>query len=89
MKKLGLLIAIAGLSVNVAANEAASTLSHLTIAAAETGSTIGWTIEKAEASFDSRLEQAIEERAEALNEKINASLEKSLEEKFRSSLNFQ
>lgn len=89
MKKLGLLIAIAGLSVTVAANETVNTLSHLTIAAAETGSTIGWTLEKADASFDSRLEQAVEERAEALNEKNNARLEKSLEEKFHNSLILQ
>lgn len=89
MKKLGLLIAALGFSIGASANEVASNVSHLTLAAAETGSTVAWSIEKAETAFEARFEKTLEESAEALNEKISASLEKSLEEKFRNNVNLK
>jgi len=88
MKKLGSLLAVLVLSANVSANESVAALSNLTIAAAETGSTIGWAIEHVDAAIDSRVEDSVEDRVEALNEKISANLQKSLEEKFRQELNF-
>jgi hypothetical protein len=69
------------------ANDVAS-YSNLTIAAAETGSTLSWTLEKAESNADKRHTEMLAEKTDALNEKLNAKLEKSLEEKFSNQLNY-
>lgn len=86
MKKLGLLIATLVLANSALADDAA-VYSNLTIAAAETGSTMSWAVDKAERNADKPQTDILADQAEALNEKINAKLEKALEEKFNDQLN--
>lgn len=86
MKKLGFIAATLILATNVFADDSAA-YSNLTIAAAETGSTLSWTLDKAETA-DKRHTEILAEKTDALNEKLNAKLEKSLEEKFNNQLNY-
>lgn len=87
MKKLGLFAAALILAINVQADDTAI-YSNLTIAAAETASTLSWTVEKAEAKAEKRHTQVLSEQADILNDKLNAKLEKQLDEKFTQQLDY-
>ncbi len=87
MKKLAFVVAALVLATNVLADDVAA-YSNLTIAAAQTGSTLSWTLEKAETTVEQRHSDILAEKTDALNEKLNAKLEKRLEEKFNSQLNY-
>ena len=87
MKKLAFIVAALVLTTNALADDAAA-YSNLTIAAAETGSTLSWTLDKAETNAEQRHADILADKTDALNEKLNAKLEKSLEEKFNSQLNY-
>ena len=87
MKKLLFIAAALLFATNVLADDAGA-YSNLTIAAAQTGSTLSWTLEKAETAVEQRHTDILAEKTDALNEKLNAKLEKSLEEKFNNQLDF-
>lgn len=87
MKKFAFIITALLAANNVLADDAAA-YSNLTIAAAETGSTLSWTVEKAETTAEKRHADLLSEKTDALNEKLNAKLEKTLEEKFNNQLSY-
>ena len=87
MKKLAFIVAALMLTTNALADDAAA-YSNLTIAAAETGSTLSWTLEKAETTAEQRHTDILAEKTYALNEKLNAKLENCLEEKFNKQLDY-
>lgn len=87
MKKLGMVTALFVLALQAQAEEPGAYL-NLSVAAAETASTISWTVEKAVVEVEERHSESLTEKTDALNEKLNAKLEKSLQDKFTAQLNY-
>lgn len=87
MMKFGFIIAALMLAANAIADNSTA-FSNITISAAETGSTVSWTVDKSESKKTEKDQiRLLAKTADALNEELNAKLEKNLEDKFNNQLN--